>query len=118
MAQEYLFIFITIIIAIILSIILLSISLIGVIKSYDNQKVSPYECGFDPLQDARSRFDIRFYLVTILFIIFDLEIVYLFPWAVSLSQIDVGGFFVMIIFLFFLTIGFIYEWAMGALEWE
>jgi len=112
------FIFYAIIIASILAFILFAISFIGILKFYDAQKVSPYECGFDPFQDTRSRFDVRFYLVAILFIIFDLEIVYLFPWAVSLSQLGLGGFMVMIVFLYILTIGFVYEWMMGALEWE
>jgi len=118
MVHEYMFISIAIIVATLVAIILFGISLFGILKSYDMQKVSPYECGFDPRQDARNRFDVRFYLVALLFIIFDLEIVYLFPWAVSLSQIGLHGFFVMIIFLFLLTLGFIYEWMMGALEWE
>nr|YP_009227144.1 NADH dehydrogense subunit 3 [Welwitschia mirabilis]AMA20999.1 NADH dehydrogense subunit 3 [Welwitschia mirabilis]QXE44337.1 NADH dehydrogenase subunit 3 [Welwitschia mirabilis] len=81
-------------------------------------KLSAYECGFDPFGDARSRFDIRFYLVSILFIIFDLEVTFLFPWAVSLNKIDLFGFWSMMVFLLILTIGFIYEWKKGALDWE
>ncbi len=84
----------------------------------DSEKLSPYECGFEPFADARSRFDVRFYLVAILFIIFDLEVAFLFPWAVSLSHIGLFGFWSMIAFLAILTIGFIYEWKKGALEWE
>ena len=84
----------------------------------DKEKLSAYECGFDAFDDARGRFDVRFYLVAILFIIFDLEVAFLFPWAVSLGKIGIFGFWSMIIFLFFLTIGFIYEWKKGALEWE
>jgi NADH-quinone oxidoreductase subunit A len=84
----------------------------------DSEKLSPYECGFPPFADARSRFDVRFYLVAILFIIFDLEVAFLFPWAVSLAHIGLFGFFSMIAFLGVLTIGFIYEWKKGALEWE
>jgi len=118
MGKEYFFILETIIVAFILAIILFLVSFIGILKSYDAQKVSPYECGFDPFQDTRSRFDVRFYLVAILFIVFDLEVVYLFPWIVSLSQIDTGGFVVMIVFLSLLGVGFAYEWIMGALEWE
>jgi NADH:ubiquinone oxidoreductase subunit 3 (subunit A) len=82
------------------------------------EKLSAYECGFDPFDDARSRFDIRFYLVSILFIIFDLEVTFLFPWAVSLNKIGLFGFWSMMVFLVILTIGFIYEWKKGALDWE
>jgi NADH-quinone oxidoreductase subunit A len=81
-------------------------------------KLSPYECGFDPFDDARIRFDVRYYLVAILFIIFDLEVAFLFPWAVSLADLGAFGFWSMILFLAVLTIGFIYEWKKGALEWE
>ena len=84
----------------------------------DDEKLSAYECGFEAFDDARGRFDVRFYLVAILFIIFDLEVAFLFPWAVSLGKIGMFGFWSMIIFLFFLTVGFIYEWKKGALEWE
>ncbi len=82
------------------------------------EKLSAYECGFEPFDDARRRFDVRFYLVAILFIIFDLEVAFLFPWAVSLSRIGLFGFFSMMGFLGVLTVGFIYEWRRGALEWE
>jgi NADH-quinone oxidoreductase subunit A len=84
----------------------------------NSEKVSTYECGFEPFDDARGRFDVRFYLVAILFIIFDLEVAFLFPWAVSLGQIGEFGFWSMVVFLGLLTIGFIYEWKKGALEWE
>jgi NADH-quinone oxidoreductase subunit A len=84
----------------------------------DAEKLSPYECGFEPFEDTRGRFDVRFYLVAILFIIFDLEVAFLFPWAVSLGNIGLLGFWSMMIFLGVLTIGFIYEWKKGALEWE
>jgi len=84
----------------------------------DSEKLSSYECGFEPFEDARSRFDVRFYLVAILFIIFDLEVAFLFPWAVSLGHIGLLGFWSMMIFLAVLTIGFVYEWRKGALEWE
>ncbi len=82
------------------------------------EKLSAYECGFEAFDDARRRFDVRFYLVAILFIIFDLEIAFLFPWAVSLADIGLFGFFSMIAFLAVLTVGFIYEWNKGALDWE
>jgi NADH-quinone oxidoreductase subunit A len=84
----------------------------------DSEKLSPYECGFEPFADARSKFDVRFYLVSILFIIFDLEVAFLFPWAVSLGRIGVFGFWSMVAFLGVLTVGFVYEWKKGALEWE
>ncbi|AAZ68336.1 NADH-quinone oxidoreductase subunit A [Ehrlichia canis] len=84
----------------------------------DLEKLSPYECGFAPLGSSRKIFDVRFYLVAILFIIFDLEIAFLFPWSICLSDIGVNGFWSMMIFLAILTVGFIYEWSKGALEWE
>ncbi len=82
------------------------------------EKLSAYECGFEPFADARRRFDVRFYLVAILFIIFDLEVAFLFPWAVSLSDIGLFGFLSMLGFLGVLTVGFVYEWCKGALDWE
>src|SRR5574342_255308 len=84
----------------------------------DPDKNAAYECGFDPFEDSRGRFDVRFYLVAILFIIFDLEVAFLFPWAISLGDIGVFGFWSMVVFLGVLTVGFIYEWKKGALEWE
>ena len=84
----------------------------------DPEKLSAYECGFEAFDDSRMKFDVRFYLVAILFIIFDLEIAFLFPWAVSLKNIGVLGFYSMMFFLFILTVGFIYEWKNGALDWE
>lgn len=84
----------------------------------DTEKLSAYECGFEAFGDARGKFDVRFYLVAILFIIFDLEVAFLFPWAVSLKEIGPAGFWSMMVFLFVLTVGFIYEWKKGALEWE
>jgi NADH-quinone oxidoreductase subunit A len=84
----------------------------------DSEKLSPYECGFEAFEDSRMKFDVRYYLVAILFIIFDLEIAFLFPWAVVLHSIGLFGFVAMMIFLAILVIGFIYEWKKGALEWE
>lgn len=84
----------------------------------DPEKLSAYECGFDAFSDTRGKFDVRFYLVTLLFIIFDLEVAFLFPWALSLGAIGLFGFFSMLVFLGVLTVGFIYEWKKGALEWE
>jgi NADH-quinone oxidoreductase subunit A len=87
-------------------------------KSPDPEKLSAYECGFNAFDDARMKFDVRFYLVAILFIIFDLEVSFLFPWAVAFGDLGLFGFWSMIIFLAVLTIGFIYEWKKGALEWD
>ena len=87
-------------------------------KNPDSEKLSAYECGFEPFNDSRMEFDIRFYLVAILFIIFDLEIAFLFPWAITLGNTGLFGFFSMMLFLFILTIGFIYEWKKGALDWQ
>jgi NADH-quinone oxidoreductase subunit A len=84
----------------------------------DSEKLSPYECGFEAFEDSRMKFDVRYYLVAILFIIFDLEIAFLFPWAVVLDQIGMFGFVAMLVFLAVLVVGFIYEWKKGALEWE
>jgi NADH-quinone oxidoreductase subunit A len=84
----------------------------------DPEKLSPYECGFEAFEDARMKFDVRYYLVAILFILFDLEIAFLFPWAAVVNEIGFAGFLSMMIFLAILTVGFIYEWMKGALEWE
>lgn len=84
----------------------------------DPEKNSPYECGFEPFDDARMKFDVRYYLVAILFIIFDLEIAFLFPWAIVLDEIGLSAFIAMALFLLILVIGFVYEWKKGALEWE
>ncbi len=84
----------------------------------DSEKQSPYECGFEAFEDARMQFDVRYYLVAILFIIFDLEIAFFFPWAIALREIGMVGFWAMMLFLAVLVIGFIYEWRKGALEWE
>ena len=84
----------------------------------DEKKLSPYECGFEAFEDARMKFDVRFYLVAILFILFDLEIAFLFPWAIVLKEIGTFGFVSMMIFLAILVVGFVYEWMKGALEWE
>ena len=84
----------------------------------DPEKVSTYECGFEAFEDARNRFDIRFYLVAILFIVFDLEVVFLFPWAITLKTIGIYGYVTMMLFLLILVVAFIYEWRKGALEWK
>lgn len=115
---EYLPILIFLGIAVAMSIMILIASFVVARQRPDTEKLSAYECGFEPFDDSRGRFDVRFYLVAILFIIFDLEVAFLFPWAVSLSNIGLFGFWSMMFFLGILTIGFIYEWKKGALEWE
>ncbi len=116
--KDYLSIILFLIIASGLSVTFIVINFIFSPKKPDPEKLSAYECGFEPFNDSRMEFDIRFYLVAILFIIFDLEIAFLFPWAVSLGNIGILGFCSMMIFLFILTVGFIYEWKKGALDWE
>ena len=115
---EYLPILIFLGIAIGLAVIMIVASLLVAKQKPGTEKVSAYECGFEPFEDSRGRFDVRFYLVAILFIIFDLEVAFLFPWAVSLSNIGAFGYWSMMVFLGVLTVGFIYEWKKGALEWE
>jgi NADH-quinone oxidoreductase subunit A len=105
-------------IAAVIAVAMLGGSLLAARQKPYAEKLSAYECGFEAFDDARRRFDVRFYLVAILFIIFDLEVAFLFPWAVSLAQIGVFGFLSMVGFLAVLTVGFIYEWRKGALEWE
>ena len=116
--KDYLSIILFLIIALGLSVAFIVINFILSPKKPDPEKLSAYECGFEPFNDSRMEFDVRFYLVAILFIIFDLEIAFLFPWAISLGSIGLLGFCSMMIFLFILTVGFIYEWKKGALDWE
>ena len=116
--SEYLSIIIFLSISLLLSIGFIAINYIASPSNPDPEKLSAYECGFEAFDNARIEFDVRFYLVAILFIIFDLEIAFLFPWAISLGNIGLLGFYSMMAFLFILTIGFIYEWKKGALEWE
>ena len=118
MLVEYLPVLIFIAIAGALSIIMVVASYLAAKQNPDKEKLSAYECGFEAFDDSRGKFDVRFYLVSILFIIFDLEIAFLFPWAVSLGTIGLIGFWSMFTFLMVLTIGFIYEWKKGALDWE
>ncbi|MGI9388344.1 MAG: NADH-quinone oxidoreductase subunit A [Methyloligellaceae bacterium] len=101
-----------------LAAVLVLASYVIAVQKPDSEKLSAYECGFEAFDDARGQFDVRFYLVAILFIIFDLEVAFLFPWAISLGEIGVFGFWSMVIFLGILTVGFVYEWKKGALEWE
>ena len=115
---QYLPILIFLSIALGLGLALLLAAAVIAVRNPDPEKVSAYECGFNAFDDARMKFDVRFYLVSILFIIFDLEIAFLFPWAVAFQDISMIGFWSMMVFLSVLTIGFAYEWKKGALEWE
>ncbi len=118
MLQEYLPILIFLGVAAGIGVLLLVLGLLIGSGSKDDEKLSPYECGFEPFEDSRTKFDVRYYLVAILFIIFDLEIAFLFPWAVSLDAVGGFGLISMGIFLAILVVGFIYEWRKGALEWD
>lgn len=116
--EEYSPILVVVVFSIILSLLIFGASFALAIQKPDSEKLSAYECGFDPYEDARNAFDVRFYIVAILFIIFDLEAMFLFPWVTSVSQLGSFGFWVMIDFLIELIIGFVYAWKIGALEWE
>ena len=116
--REYLPIIIFLGLAIALGVILIVAALVVAVRNPDPEKVSAYECGFNAFDDARMKFDVRFYLVSILFIIFDLEVAFLFPWAVAFGGLSLAAFWSMMIFLLVLTIGFAYEWKNGALEWQ
>ena len=116
--REYLPILIFLGLAIALGLVLLLAAAVVAVKNPDPEKISAYECGFNAFDDARMKFDVRFYLVSILFIIFDLEVAFLFPWAVAFQHVGPFGFWSMMVFLAVLTIGFAYEWKKGALEWE
>jgi len=118
MLREYLPILIFLGIATVVAGAAIGLAYLAARQRPDVAKESPYECGFEPFDDARGQFDVRFYLVSILFIIFDLEVAFLFPWAVTLGDIGMVGFWSMVVFLGVLTVGFIYEWKKGALEWE
>ncbi len=118
MLQGYLPVLVFLGIAVALGFVMLGIGLALGGGKKDPEKLSPYECGFEPFEDSRIKFDVRYYLVAILFIIFDLEIAFLFPWAVSLDTVGVFGILAMGIFLLVLVVGFIYEWKKGALEWD
>ncbi len=116
--QDYLPLVVFIAVAIGIGLALLVVPFIVAYKNPDPEKLSAYECGFNAFDDARMKFDVRFYLVAILFIIFDLEVSFLFPWAVAFGQLGALGFWSMMLFLGVLTVGFIYEWKKGALEWD
>ena len=118
MLQNYLPILVFLGMSLALGLILLGLGLLLGRGQKNPEKLSAYECGFEPFEDTRMKFDVRYYLVAILFILFDLEIAFLFPWAVTLNEIGSFGFWSMMIFLLVLVVGFVYEWMKGALEWE
>ncbi|WP_238367073.1 NADH-quinone oxidoreductase subunit A [Mesobacterium pallidum] len=118
MLREYLPILVFLVVAVGIGVVFIVAALVIAVRNPDPEKVSAYECGFNAFDDARMKFDVRFYLVSILFIIFDLEIAFLFPWAVAFKDISMAGFWSMMVFLAVLTVGFAYEWKKGALEWE
>ncbi|MEO1608644.1 MAG: NADH-quinone oxidoreductase subunit A [Pseudomonadota bacterium] len=118
LATQYLPIIVFLGVALLITLALMIAPFIVAVNNPDPEKLSAYECGFNAFDDARMKFDVRFYLVAILFIIFDLEIAFLFPWAVAFNEIGVFGFWSMMVFLGILTVGFIYEWRKGGLEWD
>ena len=118
MLENYLPVLVFIVIGLVVGAVFLAIGFVLAPHKPDSEKGSAYECGFEAFEDARMKFDVRFYLVAMLFIIFDLEIAFLFPWAVVLDKIGMPGFIAMVVFLGVLVIGFIYEWKKGALEWD
>lgn len=116
--EEYSTILLFLIISILIALLILSLSYLLAVQKPDSEKLSSYECGFDPYEDARHVFDVRFYIVAILFIIFDIEAIFLFPWVISLSHITSLGIWTMFDFIFELAIGYLYAWFIGAFEWE
>ena len=118
LSYNYIVLLICISFSLLLGLIIFGLSYFLAVQNPDSEKMSAYECGFEPFEDARNKFDVRFYIVAILFIIFDIEVVYLFPWSVSLYSTGFQGFWVMIFFLILLTIGFLYEIVKKALDWQ
>lgn len=118
MLENYAPVLIFIVVGLLFGAVLISVGAVLGPHRPDSAKLSPYECGFEAFEDSRMKFDVRYYLVAILFIIFDLEIAFLFPWAVALEQIGLFGLLAMLLFLGILVVGFLYEWKKGALEWE
>ena len=116
--EEYLSIFVYLCFATFLGLLIISLSYLLVTQSPETEKLSTYECGFDPYGDTREQFNIRFYIIAILFVLFDIEIIFMLPWCLSLSQLDLLGFWSMVEFLAELGIGFIYVWCVGAIEWS
>ena len=118
MLENYLPVLVFVGVGLVVGVVMIALGFVLGTRKPDSEKLSPYECGFEAFEDTRMKFDVRYYLVAILFIIFDLEIAFLFPWAVVLDKIGMVGFVAMAVFLGILVIGFIYEWKKGALEWE
>jgi len=118
MLLEYIYILKFLLIFILIGFLLFFLSFLLVYQKPNNEKISSYECGFNPFSDARNKFEIRYYLISILFIIFDLELLFLFPWVICFNSLNIQGILSMVFFLFLLTIGFIYEWYEGALDWN
>lgn len=116
--EEYFIIFTLLLVSVVLSSLLLMLSYLLSNQNPDTEKLSTYECGFEPYEDSRNKFDIKFYIIAILFIVFDIEAIFIFPWSIVLSNLDIIGYWSMIDFIFELGIGFIYVWFMGSLEWE
>jgi NADH-quinone oxidoreductase subunit A len=116
--EEYFIIFTLLLVSVALSSLLLILSYLLSNQNPDTEKLSSYECGFEPYEDSRNKFDIKFYIIAILFIVFDIEAIFIFPWSIVLSNLDIIGYWSMIDFIFELGIGFIYVWFMGSLEWE
>jgi NADH-quinone oxidoreductase subunit A len=115
--EEYLGVLVSILFAIFLALLIVALSYFLVTQSPETEKLSTYECGFEPYEDTRNKFNVRFYIIAILFILFDIEVIFLLPWCVSISQINLLGFWSMIEFLLELGIGFVYVWSVGAIEW-
>jgi len=118
MNLEYTSLLVFITASFLIAVVLLLASYLLAVQQADSEKISAYECGFNPFSDARHKFDVRFYLVGILFIIFDLEVMYLFPWTLTFNKVPFFGYFSMVVFLIVLTLGFVYEWIKGALDWQ
>lgn len=116
--EEYCSLLLLIIIASLLSFIILILSYFLVIQNPESEKLSTYECGFEPYEDARLQFDVKFYLIAILFLVFDLETIFIYPWCISISQLNIAGFWAMVDFIFELGIGLFYVWKLGALSWD
>lgn len=115
---EYLSILIYLVVAVVLSVVILAFSYLLVVQNPETEKMSAYECGFEPYEDARHKFDVKFYLVAMLFIVFDIETMYLIPWSVTVSKLNLLGFWSMMDFIIELGIGFIYVWYIGGLDWD
>ncbi len=118
MLVEYIYILKYMVVFMLIGLVLFFLSFLLVYQKQNNEKISSYECGFNPFSDARNKFEVRYYIVAILFIIFDLELLFLFPWVICFNTLNFIGIFVMFFFLFLLTVGFIYEWYEGALDWS